>query len=230
MPPAGVLLKFCSGMSGVRVDGRTVIADPPRDWRKTLNGVEAGMVAVLLEHGPIMERGAFEEHCIQRGMNRFSFNAIIMCSPVIFQFGRSIYGLLGARADRNTVESLTAKKSGGVPTKVLQGYGHTDDGGIYLAYQLSKAAISGGVITVPAAMKNEVQGRFTIRTPDGQEAGTLVSKNGCAWGLGPVLRSNNARPGDYLLIQFDGSDQETTVSIGNEDVVRNVANRQTQPV
>jgi len=217
-PPARVLLEFCRRMSGVEVEGSTVVADPPRDWREVLAGVEAGMVRVLKEHGPVMERGAFEEHCVRDGMNRFSFNAIIMCSPVIAQYGRSVYGLLGAKVDRKTIRSLAARKPGTAPGRVLRGSGRTNEGRLYLAYRLSKAAISGGVITVPAAMKNQVRGKFDIQTPDGQKRGTLVSKNGCAWGLGPVLRGRNAAPGDHLLILFDTAARVAQIHIGDEKV------------
>jgi len=222
VPPRAVLLEFCRRMPAVRVERDTIIADPPRDWRDVLAGVEAGMVRVLKEHGPVMERGQFEEHCIGDGINRFSFNAVIMCSPVITQYGRGVYGLLGAKVDHRTIESLAARKRGSVPAKVLRDYGHTDGGRPYLAYQLSKAAISGGVITVPAAMKDKVQGKFTMRTPDGPQAGTLVSKNGCAWGLGPVLRGHHAQPGDCLLIVLDPSGREALIRIGDESLLEPV--------
>jgi len=227
-PPCRVLLEFCRQMPNVRVKGNLVIADPPRDWQEVLGGVEAGMVRVLREHGPVMERGEFEEYCIRSGMNRFSFNAIIMCSPVIAQYGRSVYGLLGAKVDRRMIQSLAARKTGAIPTRVLRSYGQTDDGQIYLAYQLSKAAISGGVITVPAAMKDQVGGRFTLRTVDGQEAGTLVSKNGCAWGRGPVLRGHNAQPGEYLVILFNPQDHEAMISIGDESIVTSFSEEEQQ--
>ena len=219
VPPVTVLLEFCRQMPGVSVDGNTIVADPPLDWREVLGGVERGMVSVLEEHGPVMERGEFEELCIKNGMNRFSFNAIVMCSPVITQFGRSVYGLLGAKPNRHAVEALAARKSSGTPAKVLRAYGQADDGKIYLAYQLSKAAISGGVITVPAAMNREINGKFAIYTPDGKEAGTLVAKNGCAWGLGPVLRGHDAQPGDHLLILFDIKQRNARVRIGDEAVL-----------
>ena len=171
----------------------------------------------------MMERGTFEELCIRDGMNRFSFNAIIMCSPVICQYGRSVYGLLGAKVDRKLVQSLARRKPGTASERVLRGFGRTEDGRVYLAYRLSKAAISGGVITVPAAMKDEVQGKFTIRVSGGEEAGTLVSKNGCAWGLGPVLRGRKASAGDHLLILFETSDRVAEIRIGSEDVLEPVA-------
>ncbi len=223
VPPAKVLLEFCRRMPGVRVEGRTVIADPPRDWREVLAGVEAGMVRVLKEHGPVMERGGFEEYCTGAGMNRFSFNAMIMCSPVITQYGRSVYGLLGAKVDRKTIRSLAARKPGTAPARVLQDFGRTENGRIYLAYKLSKAAISGGVITVPAAMKDQVQGKFAIHKAGGQRAGTLVSKDGCAWGLGPVLRGEGAAPGDRLMILFDTSQRVAQIHIGDPSAAPPVA-------
>ena len=216
VPPSRVLLEFCRKLPNTRVEGTVVIADPPRDWREVLAGVEAGMVEVLKEHGPVMERGVFEERCIAGGMNRFSFNAIVMCSPVIQQYGRSVYGLLGTKVDHRTVAALAARKTAATPAKVLRQFGQTAGGEVFLAYRLSKAAISGGVITVPAAMKQHVQGRFAIRTRDGEEAGTLVSKNGCAWGLGPVLRGRDVNPGEQLLILFDPKAQEAVVYIGEE--------------
>ncbi len=217
VPPSRVLLEFCRRMPGIRVEGSTISADPVKPWEEVLGGVEAGMVRVLKEHGPVLERGVFEEHCIGDGMNRFSFNAIIMCSPVIAQYGRSVYGLIGAKVDRKTIQGLVARRLGSMPAKVLRGFGRTGDGQVYLAYRLSKAAISGGVITVPAALKDEIRGRFRIRTADGQAAGTLVSKSGCAWGLGPALRGHRAEPGDQLVIFFDTDRREAVIQFDVED-------------
>jgi hypothetical protein len=223
VPPAAVLREFCRRLPGVRAKGRSVVADPRRDWREVLSGVEARMVGLLEEHGPVLERGVFEDLCVRRGINRFSFSAVIMCSPVIAQYGRSIYGLVGAKVDRRAIRRLVARKPNGLSGRVLQQFGATDDGQIYLAYRLSKAAISGGVITVPAAMKERLQGKFALRSPDGQPAGTLVSKDGCAWGLGPVLRGQATSPGDHLLILFDTLHRVAEVHLGDAQVLPRAA-------
>jgi hypothetical protein len=224
LPPARILLEFCRQMPGVRTEGNTVLSDPPRDWRKILSGVERKMVQVLKKHGPVLERGTFEELCIRSGMNRFSFNAIVMCSPVITQFGRSVYGLLGAKVDRKNLKALFRPKPAAA-VRVLRRFGRTKGGMAYLAYRLSKAVISGGVVTVPSAMKRQVRGKFTLRTPDGRKAGTLVAKNGCGWGLGPVLRRSNARQGDHLLLVFDTARREARIRIGGESILTQVARR-----
>ena len=102
-PPEDVLLEFCRHLPGVRIEGQRIIADPPRDWRESLTGVEWKLVSVLKEHGPVMERGEMEDICVGDGMNRFSFHAFVSWSPVIVQLGHSVYGLLGTRGSAAAV-------------------------------------------------------------------------------------------------------------------------------
>ena len=219
VPPSRVLLAFCEQIPGVAVQGRTVIAEDPRSAAENLSGVEAAMVRILQEHGPILERGVFEEYCLAKGMNRFSFNATLMASPVIAQLGRSVYGLVGTTASRRKVRSLTAKHQGDSSPRVLRGFGTLSDGRIYLSYQLSKAAISGGVTTVPSGLKQRVEGSYAIRTADGIVSGRLVARGGCAWGLGPALRNQRARPGDHMVLLLDLEEGSAWVYLGERDLL-----------
>jgi len=223
LPPPAILLEFCRQMPGVRIEGNRVISTSRRDWRKILADVERKMVEVLKKHGPIMERTAFEDHCIARGMNRFSFNAIVMCSPVIAQYGRSVYGLLGHKIDRKLVEEMATRKAAATPSRVLKSFGKTDDGKLFLAYELSKAAISGGVITVPAALKRQLREKYTLRTDQGHTVGTLVTRKGCGWGLGPALRGGDAKQGDHMLLLLDGPKRQAQIVVGDETILDGVA-------
>ncbi len=202
-------------MPHVRIQGQIVIGNPPRDDGEILSGVEAAIVRVLDEHGPIMKRRQLEEQCVAGGMNRFSFNATLASSPIIAQHARSKYGLIGARPGscHDGVPALSQGDS-------LQCYGRTDGGQIYLSCRLSKAAISDEAMTVPAAMKARLDGTFALRTPDGGTAGALVSKSGRLWGLKRALRSRRARPGDRLWIVFDPCTREVTLRIGEDGPLR----------
>lgn len=222
LPPVGILLEICRRLPGVRVEGNTIVAEDRRNWETVLGNVERAMVRVLTAYGPVLERSEFEDRCLSQGVNRFSFNAIVMSSPLIVQHGRSMYGLLGAKIDRKSVRSLAAHKAGGANVKVLRGSGHTDNGQFYLAYRLSRAAVAGGVITIPSAMKDQLKGHFAIRTPDGQQAGSLVAKNGCAWGLGPVLRARHAKSGDHLVIVFDVHNRLAVAHLGDPQALESV--------
>ena len=219
LPPSRVLLAFCGQRPGIVVDGRNLVAEPPPSLDETLSGVETKMVRILQEHGPILERGAFEEHCLAEGMNRFSFNATLMASPVIAQLGRSVYGLVGTSASPQKIRSLAAKRSSSTAARVLRGFGIFADGRIYLSYRLSKAAISGGVTTVPAGLKQRVEGSYRICTADGVESGKLVARGGCAWGLGPALRNQHAHPGDHMVLLLDSDREAAHVYLGEPDLL-----------
>jgi hypothetical protein len=204
LPPENVLLEFCRQTPGVRVEGQRIIADPPRDWRTALAGVEAKLAEVLMEHGPIMERSALEDLCVGCGMNRFSFHAFVSWSPVIKQFGHSVYGLLGSTASAAEVGAIVrARHARRHNHRVLDRYGHTPDGKIWLRYRLSKAASTYAVITVPAALKEVVHGRFDLVAADGRKVGALATKDGRAWGLGAFLRQQGARINDRIVLTLD---------------------------
>jgi hypothetical protein len=216
-PPENVLLEFCRQTPGVRVEGERIISDPPRDWRKTLTGVEAKLVAVLREHGPVMERGAMEDLCVDAGMNRFSFHAFVSWSPVIVQLGHSVYGLLGAGVSQREVDELiAARRAKRLAHRVLDSHGRTEDGKVWLSYRLSKAASTYAVITVPAALKKVVCGRFSLLGPQGEQIGTLATKDGRAWGLGAFLREHGARIGDRIVLTLDLTQRTAVVSTGED--------------
>lgn len=211
-PPDNVLLEFCRQMPEVRVEGNRIMADPPRDWREVLTGVEAKLVHMLKEHGPVMERGMMEDLCVSEGMNRFSFHAFLSWSPVIAQYGPSVYGLVGADVSQEQIDRLIADYRAGRPNhRVLHNYGRTDDGKVWLSYRLSKAASTYAVITVPAALKDVVHGCFQLLASDGRVIGVLTAKEGRAWGLGAFLREQNARTGDRIVLTLDLKKQTATM-------------------
>jgi hypothetical protein len=213
-PPNDVLLAFCQQMPNVRVERNQIIGDPPPDWKKALTGVERKLVSVLKQHGPVMERGTMEDLCVEDGMNRFSFHAFVSWSPVIAQFGHSVYGLLGAKVSKKAVDELIEKRRDHrAEHRVLDGHGHTDDGRVWLSYRLSKAASTYAVITIPAALKNEVRGRFELFSADGEQIGTLATKDGRAWGLGAFLRREGAQTDDRVTLTLDLDARAAVVSL-----------------
>lgn len=212
--PRAVLLEFCRRMPGLRIEGACVIADPPLSWTEALTGVEAQLVRILREHGPIMERGALEDLCAAQGINRFSFNAFLATSPVIAQYGPSVYGLVGVGISPTAVQAMVEKQRAQRATiRVLEDHGQTEDGRIWLGYRLSKAASTYAVITVPAALKDVVTGKFELLTADGRRVGTLAAREGRAWGLGAFLRRQGAQVDNYVRLTFDLKARQAVVTI-----------------
>ncbi len=215
LPSDQVLLEYCRQSPALRVEGETIRAVPARDWRDVLTGVEARLVEILKRRGPVMERGALEDLCVAAGMNRFSFHAFIACSPVIAQYGHSVYGLLGADVPSAEVDSLIQqRRRQRSPRRVLDRHGRHPDGRLWLSYRLSKAASTYAVITIPAELKATVTGRFGLVTPDGRQVGTLAAKDGRAWGLGAYLRRQEARINDRVLITLDLETRTAVIHLG----------------
>ena len=154
-----------------------------------------------------------EDLCVAGGMNRFSFHAFVSWSPVIAQFGHSVYGLLGAEVSPNRSRSCWSKRRANrANRRVLDRHGVTEDGKVWLRYRLSKAASTYAVITVPAALKKIVRGRFQFLTADGRAIGTLATKDGRAWGLGDFLRKQGAQIGDHIILTLDLAERTATVT------------------
>ncbi|MDY0168708.1 MAG: DNA-directed RNA polymerase subunit alpha C-terminal domain-containing protein [Thermoguttaceae bacterium] len=223
LPTPSVLLAYCRQMPSVSVEGDTICAGPSLDWRTLLADVERTMIEVLKEFGPVMDRCAFEEQCIRRGMNRFSFNAILMCTPVVTQYGRSIYGVVAQKTDPNDVRRARARarRSRTNHSQVLRSCGIDGEGRAHVAYCLSRAVISGGVITIPASLRNHVVGEYTVVSPGNKRLGRMMTKRGCGWGLGPALRAQGARPGDYLHLQFDNTRRTAVFQLGDAGLLDN---------
>jgi len=212
-PPGKVLMEYCRLMPDVRVQRNRIRSDPPRNWKKVLTGVEVQLVGVLKKHGPLMDRGDMEDLCVAAGMNRFSFHAFLSWSPVIEQFGHSLYGLLGARVGQKQIDKMLARRRANrASQRVLDDHGVAEDGKIWLSYRLSKAASTYAVITIPAALKKFVRGRFQLLAPDGQTIGTLATKDGRAWGLGAYLRHCGAKFSDRVTLTIDPANRTAMVT------------------
>ena len=69
---------------------------------------------------------------------------------------------------------------------------------------------------MPAGIRQYVQGRFTLKTADAMEVGSLVVKEISAWGLGPFFRRRGGEPGDTLTIRFDLKQRVAVVELGDE--------------
>ena len=212
-PPEGVLLELCNQTPGLKVDGNRISADPPKCWQEILQGVELKLVEILREHGPVADRGIVEDLCVKSGMNRFSFHAFIAASPVIEQFGHSIYGIIGSKPSKAFLNRILDRRRRRTSSRVLADYRTNSDGKIEIDYRLSKAASTYAVITIPARLKDRIEGRFGLLDEEGHEVGSIAARDGRAWGLGAYLRERAAHTKDLVNLTFDVDDRTVVVRL-----------------
>jgi hypothetical protein len=95
-PPKGVLLQFCRQAPGLRVEGETVQAEPELNSDDVLTQTERDVVHILSEHGGIMATSEFKSVCLSMGVNVRTFYLSLVRSPIITEYGRHRYGLIGS--------------------------------------------------------------------------------------------------------------------------------------
>ena len=95
-PPERVLLEFCRQAQGLRVEEETVQAEPELNAGDVLAQTERDVVHILSEHGGIMATSEFKSVCRSMGVNARTFYLSLVRSPIITEYGRHLYGLIGS--------------------------------------------------------------------------------------------------------------------------------------
>lgn len=227
-PPKRVLKAICEQSSEFKVKDNYVSADPALNWKAILEGTNAyDLVTALTIFGPVLTRSEFETLCLNKGMNRTSFYMYLGASPLIQRYARGVYGLRGAEVSATTIEQLRKKveletstrTKEGFTSRVLQDYGRTPEGHIWIAYKLSDNSVHSGVITVPGSVQKYLEGEFALYSADKIHMGTLKTRNGSAWGLGPFFRRRGAEPRDCMLLEYNLHKKTVSAELGDEDLL-----------
>jgi hypothetical protein len=217
IPPRQILLEICRQMPEAEVTGHEVIAKVQESPANLLRGDEGILVALLQKHGPICRMDELQKRAIDAGMSRPSFWRCLQFCPTIARYGPCVYGLTGARVQPGEIEAIAGVRR---PTRVIQDHGWTTEGEIWVGYRVSQGAIETGVIGVPAAKRDLIQGQFTLKEwRKDTDVGILSIKQASAWGLGPYLRRSGVEKGDYLVIVFHLSKKTATLTVGDEGVL-----------
>jgi hypothetical protein len=216
-PPREVLARLCEDSGRYhRRDSRIVGGGDLADWRDVLGKIEATLVEVLFDHGPVMRRDDLERMAVkERGLNRSSFYVYLGYSPVIERYAPGVYGLRGARVTAAQVDALIPPRA---RTQVLQDHGWTSEGRLWIAYRVSAAGERSGVLGVPGAVKTVVQGSFALTSEDGRSVGTLTVEDNM-WGLSPFYRRYGVEEGDYLVLVLDLQSRAATIVAGSQEVL-----------
>jgi hypothetical protein len=214
-PPKEAVLRFCrTGLHCLTDDEEFVSSQGFIDPIDVLSEAELITVDVLRTHGPLVHRSEFERLCIQRGMNSSTFSLYLNRSAIVAKYATGIYGLRGIAFSPGDLEAL-------IPHRRVRfaDHGWTEDAQPWIAVELAPSTLSTGIIHVPAGVRDLIQGRYAIKTDDGQNIGNLVVSEQAGWGLAPLFRRRGGEPGDILSITFDVRQREVTARLGDATII-----------
>ena len=109
-PSRRVLLEFCRQAPGLRVNGKTVQAEPGIDSDEVLTQTEKDIVRILSEHGGIIATSEFKSACLGMRVNSKTFYLNLVRSPIISTHGGHVYGLIGSDERSGSGARLSSKK------------------------------------------------------------------------------------------------------------------------
>lgn len=213
--PRGVVRGLCEQLDWIEVASDVVTITVSLDFRRVLENTEETLVDVFTEHGPVLDRATAIDVAEQYGLDRTTAGLYLGWSPVIERLAINRYALRGADVPAGTLEAMSGADR---RRRVQQGHGWTRDGRLWIGYTLSRAVIDTNVVGVPAALREELRGRYAVRPVD-EHLGEVATDGQNLWGLSRVLRRNGAEPGDVLVIEFDLARHECVAYVGGSELL-----------
>lgn len=215
-PPLQPFREFCKQMPNCHTDGDYAYCSKPDALSAVLSADETTIVRLLRDYGPVCERIRLQRLANEAGVSEASFWRCLQYSPAICRYARSVYGLVGAPAPLGLIESLIPERraEGGVLD-----HGWTDDGRVWIMYSLSQSAIMSGILGVPAAKREFIQGDFRLFDGDSKRIGKLTVKESSAWGVKRLFQDAGTEAGDHLMLEFCPTEKVAVAHIGDESLI-----------
>jgi hypothetical protein len=214
-PPKQVVLRFCQSAVECDVEDDVIIVRQRQDPLQVLSDTEQLILDVFRAHGPLLSRTALEEHCFRRGVNRHTMGMYAGRLAIIARYGPSVYGLRGALFSPDDLARASVVRR----ERRYFEHGWTENAEPWVAIKLPPSSLSNGIVQLPASFRQQVSGRYALRTEDGLVIGQLVVSDNATWGLGPLFRRRGGEPGDILLLTFDLQRRQVTARLGDLAVI-----------
>jgi hypothetical protein len=200
-PPVAVLEEFFAAHPDFELDETgDVLLMSPRHPREVLGETEYVMYEVLrASPDRVLDRQAFRDGCLARGMNVNTFTQFTTYSPILDHPALDRWALRGVRVSPVTMELMPRR------TRVARTtYTWTSDGLLEIDTVLNGP--ESPVIGIPSPVLPLVQGRsFRALDSTGVEVGVVKvdDDSSSSWGYGRYTQRVGAAAGDTLRASFD---------------------------
>jgi hypothetical protein len=224
-PPLDVLTSLLRGLPWCRVSADRV-AHASSFPNEDLQGNAGILVDVLKGSGGVMGRYDLINACVARGMNLSTCMVLMLHSATVVPVSPHVFALVGVPVWPSDVDRLTPSAQ---RARVLQDFGRTTDGMLWVSVKASASVITHGLVNVPGSLEQYLQGEFQVATVQ-----SVVDEEGDSdvppaafkvrvsqqfvTGLREPLRSAGADIGDTVLMVFDSESRTVTISVGDESL------------
>lgn len=186
--PRSVLTAWIEQVQDVQLHGDEVVASDrgARDL-EALSTTERTLVALLREHGPVLERKKLEELGTRRGLKRGTLQQRLENSPILLPWSSDRVGLTGTEA-RQRPGVAVGMRSLAPPKLVLE---------------LPEEGAVQGELPLPELASSSLVGKYKLLGIDGGVLGTLHVREESISGLTGFLAQRGGDAGDRIQIELN---------------------------
>ncbi len=154
------------------------------------------------------------------GVGTSALLGFIIESPIVARYARGVYGIVGTNISAAEIEAMISPRDS--KRRVSQGFGRIGHDRIWVAYLISSRILAVGEVTVPAVIRERVQGEYKLHDRSGAKVGRLVIKGAFARGLVGYLRDCGAKLGDTVLITLHPQAHRAEIAVGDDGLIDGV--------
>ena len=220
IPPRRVLGSFIERAELGTINQEDVISEASNIVPIESESVEARILRILDEHGPIVDGDELIERCIEAGINAITANIYKFSSPVICSLGKGLYCKVGANIAPGEVEAIIARRKKKNPR--IADHGWTSAGRLWFSTELSRNIIVSGSIVLKPFVAELTQGEWQMRLSDDTIYGSVICRERFIWSFRKALLFLCAEPKDFMTMEFDKRTKIVRVRIGGPDIVEEI--------
>jgi len=185
---------------------------PAPQWKGVLDADEAGLVAILQAHGPLLPRAQLLERARERGINDKCFGGPTLRSALLQSPVPDMYALVGTDA---SPAAAPTPETASVPD-----HGNLSEGRMFLALEIDASAQQSGALRMPVSPFAE--GDYRLETAAGDALGSIHIHQWACWDVRALLRDAGGDIGDMLVLVISPGDHAAIGLIGDRSTAAGV--------
>jgi Bacterial RNA polymerase, alpha chain C terminal domain/Sigma-70, region 4 len=222
VPPLRILSGFIQRTRlGTVSDDGVITANPEMESAIPSDSVEGMMIAVLDQHGPLMDGEIFARRSVEAGVNPISFYIYRANSPLISALGKAVYCKVGAEVVPGMLEGIINDRRTSLR---ISEHGWTPSGRLWFGFELSLQTLTAGGIRLASFVADLVQGSWQVNLPDGTMCGEVNCKDNFIWSFRKAFGLMGAEVGDMAAFEFDLKARQVFVRIGGPGLFEQIEN------
>ena len=156
----------------------------------------------------ILHATNFTNKLIDKGINPNTSAIMISINPLITKVNPACYSLIGTKLDPGEAESFFNKNKG--RSKIITDYDHTDDGRIWIGYEINERTRSGRNFPVSNSIYEILKGKYNVRGMNHE----INIRNKTIGKVSNEIFKDKLKLGEEIVFTFDTNKKKVDIEIG----------------